>query len=190
MEFPLRGADGVFRWFLTLVNPVRDDSGRVLRWFGTNTDVDQVKQAREALRDETRILELLNQTGTALAADKQGTRAASTDVQPKQLRQLASDRHLTTLEPLAMPDRDDTLGKADILDSELHQLGCPHSGLEQRLKHQTRASVLGVGMIEKAKLFFDREAIHAIASLGRRAQSGARSPARARAALKTALLCE
>ena len=68
MEFPLRGADGVFRWFLTRVNPVRDDQGRVSRWFGTNTDVDQVKQVQEALRDETRILELLNKTGTTLAA--------------------------------------------------------------------------------------------------------------------------
>ena len=68
MEFPLRGADGVFRWFLTRVNPVRDAQGRVNRWFGTNTDVDTVKQVQEALRDETRILELLNKTGTTLAA--------------------------------------------------------------------------------------------------------------------------
>ena len=45
MEFPLRGADGVFRWFLTRVNPVLDSSGRVARWFGTNTDVDEVKRA-------------------------------------------------------------------------------------------------------------------------------------------------
>lgn len=68
MEFPLRGADGVFRWFLTRVNPVRDASGKVLRWFGTNTDVDQVKRAEDALREETRVLELLHQTGTAITA--------------------------------------------------------------------------------------------------------------------------
>ena len=68
MEFPLRGADGAYRWFLTRVNPVRDAEGRVSRWFGTNTDVDQVKRVQEALRDETRILELLNKTGTTLAA--------------------------------------------------------------------------------------------------------------------------
>jgi|GEM_PF-1124771 len=67
MEFPLRGADGVFRWFLTRVNPVKDSEGRVIRWFGTNTDVDQVKRAEQALRDETRILELLNKAGTAIA---------------------------------------------------------------------------------------------------------------------------
>lgn len=69
MEFPLRGADEVFRWFLTRVNPVLDREGRVVRWFGTNTDVDTVRRAQEALRDETRILELLNKTGIAIAAN-------------------------------------------------------------------------------------------------------------------------
>ena len=69
MEFPLRGADGVFRWFLTRVNPVRGSEGRITRWFGTNTDVDAVRKAQEALREETRILELLNDTGSAIAAN-------------------------------------------------------------------------------------------------------------------------
>ncbi|HEV3484673.1 MAG TPA: PAS domain S-box protein [Vicinamibacterales bacterium] len=39
MVFPLRGADGNFRRFLTRVNPVRDSRGNVVQWFGTNTDV-------------------------------------------------------------------------------------------------------------------------------------------------------
>ncbi len=50
MEFPLRGADGVFRSFLTRVMPVKDASGAVVRWFGTNTDVSERKRAEEALR--------------------------------------------------------------------------------------------------------------------------------------------
>jgi PAS domain S-box-containing protein len=68
MEFPLRGADGAFRWFLTRVNPMRDASGRVTRWFGTNTNVDNVKRIQQALQEETRVLELLNTTGMALAS--------------------------------------------------------------------------------------------------------------------------
>ncbi|WP_258001001.1 PAS domain-containing sensor histidine kinase [Janthinobacterium sp. ROICE36] len=68
MEFPICGADGQYRWFLTRANPVRDRGGQLLRWFGTSTDVDQVKRAQEALRDETRVLELLNNTGAALAS--------------------------------------------------------------------------------------------------------------------------
>jgi PAS domain S-box-containing protein len=39
MTFPLRGADGTFRPFLTRVVPLRDSHGRVARWVGTNTDI-------------------------------------------------------------------------------------------------------------------------------------------------------
>jgi len=70
MEFPIRGADGQYRWFLTRVNAVRDRRGMVLRWFGTNTDVDQVKRAEQALREESKVLELLNSTGSALASTR------------------------------------------------------------------------------------------------------------------------
>jgi PAS domain S-box-containing protein len=70
MEYPIRGGDGKYRWFLTRVNPVRDRHGNVLRWFGTNTDVDQVKRAEQALRDESNVLELLNSTGSALASTR------------------------------------------------------------------------------------------------------------------------
>ncbi len=41
MEFPLRGADGVFRWFLTRVKPLRDHTGQIVRWFGSNTNIDE-----------------------------------------------------------------------------------------------------------------------------------------------------
>jgi PAS domain S-box-containing protein len=70
MEFPIRGADGQYRWFLTRVNAVRDRLGHVVRWFGTNTDVDQVKRVEQALRDESNVLELLNSTGSALASQR------------------------------------------------------------------------------------------------------------------------
>ncbi len=55
MVFPLRGSDGVFRPFLTRVMPVRDQNGKVIRWFGTNTDISESKKAEEELqksRDE------------------------------------------------------------------------------------------------------------------------------------------
>ena len=41
MEFPLRGADGTFRWFLTRVTPLRDADGCIVRWFGSNTNIDE-----------------------------------------------------------------------------------------------------------------------------------------------------
>jgi PAS domain S-box-containing protein len=48
MVFPLRRADGQFRRFLTRVNPVRDSRGQIVRWFGTNTDVEDERRATEA----------------------------------------------------------------------------------------------------------------------------------------------
>jgi two-component system cell cycle sensor histidine kinase/response regulator CckA len=39
MEFPLRGADGEYRSFLTRAMPVKNAQGHVVRWFGTNTDI-------------------------------------------------------------------------------------------------------------------------------------------------------
>lgn len=48
MTFPLRGADGRYRPFLTRVSPVSDPAGAVVRWFGTNTDVDAERAARLA----------------------------------------------------------------------------------------------------------------------------------------------
>ena len=49
MEFPLRGADGTFRIFLTRIMPVKESGGRVVRWFGTNTDISALKEVEERL---------------------------------------------------------------------------------------------------------------------------------------------
>jgi PAS domain S-box-containing protein len=45
MEFPLRRRDGAFRWHLTRAVPLRDEAGNIVRWFGTNTDIDDAKRA-------------------------------------------------------------------------------------------------------------------------------------------------
>ncbi|HVH11794.1 MAG TPA: ATP-binding protein [Longimicrobium sp.] len=44
---PLRGADGGYRRFLSRALPVRDDAGRIVRWFGTSTDVEETLRAQE-----------------------------------------------------------------------------------------------------------------------------------------------
>jgi PAS domain S-box-containing protein len=56
MEFPLRGADGHFGMFLTRVVPLKDASGRVVRWFGTNTDISERKQAEMQLAGQAQEL--------------------------------------------------------------------------------------------------------------------------------------
>lgn len=62
MEFPLRRHDGVFRWFLTRVNPLRDADGTIVRWVGINTDVEDRRQ-------HARTLERLSEVGRTISAD-------------------------------------------------------------------------------------------------------------------------
>ncbi len=49
MTFPLRGADGKYRMFLTRVMPVTDEAGKLIQWTGTNTDISEQKKAEEKL---------------------------------------------------------------------------------------------------------------------------------------------
>ena len=48
--FPLRGKDGDYRWFLSRALPIRNESGELLRWFGTNTDITEQRDTAEELR--------------------------------------------------------------------------------------------------------------------------------------------
>jgi PAS domain S-box-containing protein len=48
--FPLRGRDGKFRWHLSRARPMRDATGAVVRWFGTNTDVTAQRELEQSLR--------------------------------------------------------------------------------------------------------------------------------------------
>lgn len=57
--FPLRGQDGTYRWFLSRALPIKDESGQILRWFGTNTDITEQKQTEEALRQSESRLRLI-----------------------------------------------------------------------------------------------------------------------------------
>jgi len=49
-EARIRGFDGVYRWFLFRANPLRDETGAILKWYGTNIDIDDRKRAEQALR--------------------------------------------------------------------------------------------------------------------------------------------
>ena len=49
-EARLRRSDGEYRWFLFRSVPIRDDQGRVVRWLGTNTDIEGLKRAEAQLR--------------------------------------------------------------------------------------------------------------------------------------------
>jgi len=50
LEVRRRGADSQYRWFLTRMVPLKDSEGRIVRWYGATTDIDDRKRAEERLR--------------------------------------------------------------------------------------------------------------------------------------------
>ncbi|WP_020602114.1 PAS domain S-box protein [Spirosoma spitsbergense] len=69
MVVSLKGADHIFRPFLTRVLPLRDDEGKIIRWIGTNTDISVQKEAEEHFRQ---MAERMPQK--VWTADEQGNR--------------------------------------------------------------------------------------------------------------------
>ena len=65
-EFRIRRADGVYRWFRTRALPLRDGSGAVVKWFGSNTDFDDYKQSEQRLHAQVDRLNLLDQLTRAI----------------------------------------------------------------------------------------------------------------------------
>jgi PAS domain S-box-containing protein len=66
-ESRLRRFDGQFRWFLARAEPLRDETGRVVKWYGTNVDIDDLKKAERALRRSEEYLakaQRLSHTGS------------------------------------------------------------------------------------------------------------------------------
>ena len=59
MELPLRGADGIYRSFLTRMLPVKDAAGNSIQWFGTNTDIIELKLYEQQLFNTNERLESL-----------------------------------------------------------------------------------------------------------------------------------
>jgi PAS domain S-box-containing protein len=134
-----RSADGTYRWYLSRGVPLRDSDGRIVRWYGTNTDIEDRKQAEEALQhlsgqllqsqDEERhriSRELHDSTGqnlVALATDLSQLRAAIPPSSRK-LRELVSRcqelanqciREIRTLSYLMYPPLLDESGLADAI---------------------------------------------------------------------------
>jgi PAS domain S-box-containing protein len=59
IEARLRRYDGEYRWFLFRAEPLRNDSGEIIRWYGANTDIEERKRIESLLAAEKRTLEML-----------------------------------------------------------------------------------------------------------------------------------
>jgi len=67
--FPLRGRDGAYRSFLSRAVPIRDAVGRIVRWFGTNTDVEEQRLAEQELQLTKEAAEEANQAKSLFLAN-------------------------------------------------------------------------------------------------------------------------
>jgi PAS domain S-box-containing protein len=83
-----RAADGQYRWFLSRAIPLRDEQGKILRWYGVSTDIDDRKRAeqeREQLRADLAHVNRVSMLGELAASVshelKQPISAAMTDAQ-------------------------------------------------------------------------------------------------------------
>jgi PAS domain S-box-containing protein len=81
VEGRLRRFDGAYRWFLFRAEPLRDESGTIVNWYGTDTDIDDLKRAEAKLRQEEKelrrmtdaipqIIIVLNPDGKAIHANR------------------------------------------------------------------------------------------------------------------------
>ena len=58
IEYRLRRADGVYHWMLGRAMPLRDAGGTIVKWFGTCTDIEELKQAQVQIEAQARLLDL------------------------------------------------------------------------------------------------------------------------------------
>ncbi len=126
--FPLRRHDGAMRWHLSRATPLRDVGDRVVRWFGTNTDVTELREMEEALRRARDQLEERVRERTAeLAA---ANRALSVEVEERKeaeerVRAFAaelqrSNQELEQFASVASHDLQEPLRKIQAFGDRLH----------------------------------------------------------------------
>ena len=96
-EYRLRRHDGVYRWHLCRVVPLHDERGEVTGWFGSSTDVEDMKQAEAALQAAYTDLDLRVQERTAelrqLSQVRQDLLQRLVTIQEDERRRIARELH-------------------------------------------------------------------------------------------------
>ncbi|HEU5407580.1 MAG TPA: PAS domain-containing protein, partial [Nitrospira sp.] len=97
IEFRIRRHDGVHRWFQTQAVALRDERGAVVKWFGTNTDIQDMKAAEAALRSlADRLEQLVDERTKELVASQDRLRALASELnlaEQRERKRLATELH-------------------------------------------------------------------------------------------------
>lgn len=132
MEFPLRRHDGVFRWFLTRVRPLRDAQGTIVRWVGINTDVTTIRELRESLDRERANLREIFQLAPSFMARLRGPNHVFEEANPSYVRIVGEDRPFLGLPAREALPEIEGQGFFELLD-EVYATGTPYTGTEVRV---------------------------------------------------------
>jgi PAS domain S-box-containing protein len=136
VEARLRRFDGVYRWFLFRAEPLRDDRGNIVNWYGTDTDIDDLKRAEARLRQDDeelrQLIDLLPQHVAVLDKDGHLLQANRTlldymgvtleDIKRSGKREQRTDVHPEDLERIKK-ERSEGLSKGKPFDMEKRVLG-------------------------------------------------------------------
>lgn len=148
--FPLRARDGTYRWFLSRALPIRDGEGQVERWFGTNTDVTE---QREAAAERERLLGAERAARDEAEEARAGAEAAyraKSDFLAKMSHELRQP--LNAIE-----------GYAELLEMGIHGAVSPaQRGALERIRHNQRTllgaitNILNFAKLETGTVPLDR----------------------------------
>jgi PAS domain S-box-containing protein len=136
-----RGVDGTYRWFLARGVPLRDAQGRIVRWYGTNTDIEDRKQAEEELRRLSgQLLLLQDEERRRIARDLHDSTGQDLVALATTLSQIhasipSSSRKLRKLASQCQALADQCIRDVRTLSYLLHPPMLDEAGLEDAVRH-------------------------------------------------------
>jgi PAS domain S-box-containing protein len=136
-----RGVDGTYRWFLARSLPMRNAEGRIVRWYGTNTDIEDRKRAEEELRRLSgQLLRLQDEERRRIARDLHDSTGQNLVALATSLSQLrasipSSGRKLRKLASQCQALADQCIREVRTLSYLLHPPMLDEAGLEDAIRH-------------------------------------------------------
>ena len=153
-----RGVDGTYRWFLARGLPFRDAGGHIVRWYGTNTDVEDRKQVEQELRRLTgQLLRLQDEERRRIARDLHDSTGQDLVALATALGQLyvsipSSSRKLRKLASQCQALADQCIREVRTLSYLLHPPMLDEAGLEDAIRHYADGFTKRTGIVVELEI--------------------------------------
>ncbi|MHA6723384.1 PAS domain-containing protein [Sphingomonas sp. RS2018] len=159
IEYRLRHRSGEYRWVLGSATPVRDTAGRITRWFGTCTDIQEIVEAREVLNRSRIELEdaIVERTRQLMQAEEQLRQAQKMEALGQLTGGIAHDFNnmlAVVIGALDLLERRIAKGRTDVSRYvEAARDGANRAAqLTQRLLSFSRQTTLAVAVVDVGEL--------------------------------------